>query len=168
MKKKLVSLLSCIMCLLLFSGCVFSADGESLEAFSRRMNVLNENYAMSADGYIIDTENRTFTKFFKYSHNEIMLEFAYDQKNRLTQMNLVFEPVIFEECPDSLDFISNCIISFCQNENTSDEILSKYIVTEKLKTVQPETTSAEAGNIKLEIDTTQLGTVLTLYRDILS
>ena len=57
------------------------------------MNEINESYNMTSEGYIIDTKKSEITKFFKFSQNEIMLNFKYDKKNRLNEMNLVLEPI---------------------------------------------------------------------------
>ena len=35
-----------------------------------------------------------------------------------------------------------------------------------IKTVRNETTDTEVGNIKMKIDSTRLGTVISLYKDI--
>ncbi len=130
------------------------------------MNKLNENYNMTSDGYIIDRVDNSLTKFFRFSEKELMLKFRYDQKNRLIQMHLVFDNAILEENPDCYNFIYDCVKSFCQNENTSREILNQVDFEKSIRTVKKETISAEVENIKIEIDTTQLGTVITFYKDI--
>lgn len=166
MKNRLFSLLILLLFITFFNGCVFSTTGESLEAFSNRMNEMNENYNMTANGYIIDTEKSELTKFFRFSENEIMLNFKYDKKHRLTEMSIVFEAVILNEAPDSLTFIENCIKCFVDNEKAEAEILNEIDFESTIKEVNMKTTSAEADNIKMEIDTTQLGTVITVYKDV--
>lgn len=163
---KLLKLLCLLLSLSLLYGCTFSSSGESLEAFSQRMNKLNENYNMSSAGYIVDISDSSLTKFFRFSENEIMLKFRHDSKNRLTEMHIVFDPVIFEQNNESSSFIYDCIKSFCQNDSITEEILSKVDFSKSIKTIKKETTSAEISNIKIEIDTTQLGTVISLYKDI--
>ncbi len=166
MKTKLLILLCLVLSYSMLYGCTFSSSGESLEAFSKRMNELNENYNMTSTGYIIDSSDNSLTKFFKFSENEIMLKFRYDKKNRLTEMHIVFDPVILEKNIESYTFITDCLKSFCQNESIAEEILNKVDFSESIKTIKKETTSAEVSNIKIEIDTTQLGTVISLYKDI--
>lgn len=166
MKKSKFFLLLLLLSITTLNSCTFSATGESLEAFSKRMNAVNENYNMTADGYIIDEAKSTLTKFFKFSEKEIMLNFKYDKKHRLNEMNIVFEPIILEEASDSSTFIYNCIKCFCQNENASKEILKATNFQNAIKKINMKTISAEADNIKIEIDTTELGTVITIYKDI--
>ena len=166
MKKHLFSLLILLLSIITLNSCVFTTTGESLEAFSRRMNEINESYNMTSEGYIIDTEKCQLTKFFRFSEKEIMLNFKYDKKNRLNEMNIVFEPVILDEAPEALTFIENCIKCFIQNEKTEKAILNETDFENAIKKINKKTISAEADNIKIEIDTTNLGTVVTIYRDI--
>ncbi len=130
------------------------------------MNEIDENYNMTSEGYIIDTENCELTKFFKFSQNEIMLNFKYDKKNRLNEMNLVFESETLTDGTDSVAFIYDCIKCFIQNEKVEKEILNETDFEKSIKKINMQTKSAEADNIKMEIDTTQIGTVVTIYRDI--
>ena len=67
MFKTSLMLLIVLIALATFNSCTFATSGESLEAFSRRMNELNESYNMTADGYIIDISENSLTKFFKYN-----------------------------------------------------------------------------------------------------
>ncbi len=166
MKKRIFYIIITLLSLITLNSCVFATTGESIEAFSNRMNELNEGYNMTSDGYIMDTENCRLTKFFKFSENEIMLNFKYDNKHRLTEMNIVFEAVVLNEVPDSLTFIKNCIKCFVDNETAEDELLNSTDFNNSIKEINIKTISAEADNIKMEIDTTQLGTVVTVYKDI--
>lgn len=166
MKKRIFNIIIALLSLITLNSCVFATTGESLEAFSNRMNELNEGYNMTSDGYIMDTENCRLTKFFKFSENEIMLNFKYDNKHRLTEMNIVFEAVVLNEDPDSLTFIKNCIKCFVDNETAEDELLNSTDFNSSINEINMKTISAEADNIKIEIDTTELGTVVTVYKDI--
>lgn len=166
MKKHIFSLLILLFSIITLNGCVFSTTGDSLEAFSRRMNEINESYNMTSEGYIIDTKECTLTKFFRFSENEIMLNFKYDKKHRLIEMNIVFEPVILDETPEALTFIESCIKCFVQNEKVEKEILNTTDFENAIKKINMKTISAEADNIKIEIDTTNLGTVISVYKDI--
>ncbi len=166
MKKHIFSILILLLSIINLNGCVFSSTGESLEAFSRRMNEINESYNMTSEGYIIDTKECSLTKFFKFQKNEIMLNFKYDKKHRLNEMNIVFESVVLDKTPEALMFIEDCIKCFVQSEKTEKEILNNTDFENSIKKINMQTISAEADNIKIEIDTTQLGTVVTIYRDI--
>ncbi len=166
MKFRFLYLFCLFLLLTMLCGCSFTTSGNSLEAFSQRMNCLNENYNMNPNGYIVDTSQNTLTKFYKFTEKEIMLKFKYDSKNRLTQMHIVFDLAVLEKSDISFSFISDCIVCFCQNESTSDEILGISDFNNILKTVKNETTVAQVGDIKIEIDSTRLGTVISLYKDI--
>ena len=166
MKKRILSILIILFSVITLNGCVFSTTGESLEAFSRRMNELNESYNMTSEGYIIDTKEYELTKFFRFSENEIMLNFRYDKKNRLNEMNIVFEPDILNKTPEALTFIENCITCFVQNEEAEEKLLSETDFENSIKKINIKTKSAETDNTKIEIDTTNLGTVITIYKDI--
>lgn len=163
-KKHTFSILFLIFFILTLNGCVFSTTGESLNAFSNRMNEINESYNMTAEGYIIDTENCELTKFFRFSEYEIMLNFRYDKKYRLNEMNIVFDCSISEKCPEAMDFIKACIKCFIQNENTEVEILNTTDFEKAISKINKKTISAEVDNIKTEIDTTELGTVITIHK----
>ena len=166
MKKHIFCILILLTSLITLNSCVFTTTGESLEAFSRRMNEINESYNMTSEGYIIDTKTQELTKFFRFSENEIMLNFKYDKKNRLNEMNLVFEPIVLDRTPEALTFIENCIKSFVQNEEIEKEILNETDFENSIKKINMKTISAEADNIKMEIDTTNLGTVITIYKEL--
>ena len=166
MKKHIFCILILLTSLITLNSCVFTTTGESLEAFSRRMNEINESYNMTSEGYIIDTKTQELTKFFRFSENEIMLNFKYDKKNRLNEMNLVLEPILLDKTPEALTFIENCIKSFVQNEEIEKEILNETDFENSIKKINMKTISAEADNIKMEIDTTNLGTVITLHKEL--
>lgn len=166
MKKRIFNIIIALLSLITLNSCVFATTGESLEAFSNRMNELNEGYNMTSDGYIMDTENCRLTKFFKFSENEMMLNFKYDKKYRLNEMNIAFDPDILNENPDALTFIEDCIKCFVDNETSEAEILNSTDFNSSINEINMKTISAEADNIKMEIDTTQLGTVVTVYKDI--
>lgn len=165
---KFKSIYLILICLFFFSlnSCVFSVSGDSLHSFSQRMNEYNENYNMSSNGYIIGSSDSSFTKFFKFSEEEIMLKFRHDENNRLTEMHIVFDYAILEETSEPYIFITDCIKSFCQDESVAEQLFDSTDFENAVKTVQKNTISAEVGNIKTEIDTTQLGTVISLYKDI--
>ena len=166
MKKQVFSLLILLLSIISLSGCVFSTTGESLEAFSKRMNEKNESYNMTSEGYIVDTKDCELTKFFKFSRHEMMLSFKYDKKHRLNEMNIVFETDILDKSPESLIFIYDCIKCFVQDEKTEKDILNGTDFKNSIRKINMQTKSTESGNIRMEIDTTELGTVITIYKDI--
>ena len=165
MSFKGIKIIPVFLCIFALNGCVFSTFGDSINAFTERLNNLQENYTISAENYIIDTEKATLTKFFKFDQNELMLQFKYDHKNRLNEMNIAFD-FTAENGTDELQFIKDLITAFCQNEATSNELMDATDFEKAIKTIRMETISAESENIKIEIDTTQLGTIISVYKDI--
>ncbi len=165
MKKRLFKITILFFSVIMLNGCIFETSGDSLQAFSQRMNNLNEEYNITAEGYIINTEKCTLTKFFRFSQDEVMLNFKYDKKHRLNEMNIVFESQNITQESEAFIFICNCIKSFCHKEK-AEEIFEKIDFFKVIKEIKKETTSAETDNIKIEIDTTGLGTVITVYKDI--
>ena len=53
-----------------------------------------------------------------------------------------------------------------QNEEIEKEILNETDFENSIKKINMKTISAEADNIKMEIDTTNLGTVITIYKEL--
>lgn len=166
MKKHLFSLVFLLLSIMALSSCTFATTGDSLEAFSRRMNEINESYNMTSEGYITDTEKCELTKFFRFSESEIMLNFSYDKRNRLTKMNIVLEPQTTESSADSLSFIYDCINAFIQSEEIEAKLLNEIDFENSIKKVDIKTKNAEADNTRMEIDTTELGTIITVYKDL--
>jgi hypothetical protein len=82
-------------------------------------------------------------------------------------MNIAFDPIVLEKNSTSFAFVCDCIKSFCQNDNIAEEIFITTDFQNTIKEQKKETISAEADNIKIEIDTTNLGTVITIYKEIL-
>ena len=119
---------------------------------------------MTTEGYIIDTENCELTKFFRFQEQEIMLNFRYDKKYRLNEMNIVFDAVMSDISNEALTFVKDSIKAFIQNEEAEQELLNKVDFENAVKKIDKKTKSAETDNIKIEIDTTELGTVITIYR----
>lgn len=164
MKKMGVLLILCIILPLTLSSCIFTRQGDSLNAFSQRMNYYNESYNMTADGYIFDKSESSFSKYVKFGEKEIMLKFFTDSKNRTTELHLVFDTGITETDGDIKEFIENCIKAFYEDEAAAEEILELSDFYNTLSTVSNETKSAELENIRIEIDTTEIGTVVSLYK----
>ena len=165
MRKILVIFINLMLFCVFFSGCAPKQRGETLNAFVNRMNAAEENYLMTSKGFIFDETESTLSRFYKFGEKEMLLSFTKNDENNLKEMNLVFPRELSSE-QYSLDFIRNCIISFIDDENKCNELLKeinfeKIINTDFLKTV-----SAEYDDISIFIDTTELGTVITVYKDI--
>lgn len=166
MLKKIFSLLSVSALTLSLCSCAFSENGESITAFSNRMNSYNESYNMSSDGYIFDKAENSFTRFFKFSEEEVMLRFVTDKKNRATELHIVFDTGATEENTDISVFVENSLKSFCQDEKTYILLCDKIDLKNILSKPTAQTISAEYGNIVLKADITEIGTVISICKDI--
>jgi hypothetical protein len=126
------------------------------------MNILNEQYNLTPQGFIYSEENDDIYKFFVVNENEILLSFKEDNKGRLTEMNFVADNKFYEDL-SSFEFFKNTLNAFINNENTYLEITDSNIA-ELLKTETKESATIKSGNIEISIDVTTLGTVTTVYK----
>lgn len=148
-----------------FGGCAPKEKGESLGAFINRMNKANEEYKLSPEGFILDEKEQTLSRFYRFGENEMLLSFTKNEENLLKEMNLVF-PKELSADGYGLDFIKNCIICFIDNEEKCTGLLKESDFENKINEGFLETISAESDGIRLYLDTTELGTVITVYKDI--
>jgi hypothetical protein len=81
MKKSPIHIIYLICFLILLCSCTISSSGSSIYGFTKRINKLDKSYCLSADGYIIDQESKTFTKYFTINEKNLMQKFTYNQKN---------------------------------------------------------------------------------------
>lgn len=158
MKKFVVSAL---LSIIFFSSCSVTQNGEDLSGFILRMNTLNEQYNLTAQGFIYTEDSDDIYKFFIVNENEILLSFKEDDKGRLTQMNFIAESNFYEDI-SAYEFFKNSLKAFINNENTYMEILDNSF-NELLKTDTKETVTIKSGNIEVLLDVTTLGTVITVY-----
>ena len=82
MKKFLVLALFIIVFL---NSCTVTQNGEDLSGFTQRINILNEQYNLTSQGFIYSDKNDSIFKFFVVNENEILLSFKEDDKGRLLQ-----------------------------------------------------------------------------------
>ena len=162
MKKFLVLALFIIVFL---NSCTVTQNGEDLSGFTQRINILNEQYNLTSQGFIYSDKNDSIFKFFVVNENEILLSFKEDDKGRLIEMNFVANSNFYEDL-SSLDFLKNSLNAFINNEKTYKEIIDNNNLRETLKTVTKETITIKSGNIEVLLDVTTLGTVITVHKDI--
>ena len=162
MKKFLVLALFIIVFL---NSCTVTQNGEDLSGFTQRINILNEQYNLTSQGFIYSDKNDSIFKFFVVNENEILLSFKEDDKGRLIEMNFVANSNFYEDL-SSLDFLKNSLNAFINNEKTYKEIIDNNNLVEALKTVTKETITIKSGNIEVLLDVTTLGTVITVHKDI--
>lgn len=148
------------------SSCSLDLKGDSLYAFSQRMNELSGDYEITPNGFIFDESIAMLSRFYKFGEDEeILLKFHLNERNRTDEMHLVFENKICNNTY-AYTFILNCLKAFCNDESIVSEILEKTDFENCIKTISPETKSAEHGNVEILIDTTEIGTVVSIYKDI--
>ncbi len=155
-----------VICLIFFGGCSFSENGNTISAFTEKMNKKNESYNLQADGYIFRESDSSYCRFFTFSDTcEIMLGFYLDEKNRVTKMNAVFETGALETNSEAYDFFVDSVEVFCQNDTSAQELLSEIDFENIQSTVAAETKKARRDNITLLCDITSSGTVVTVYSE---
>ena len=166
MKTKHCFLLICLLFFITATGCAPKENGDNLTGFCNRMNSYNEIYSLSPDGYIFDGTKSSYTRFFVFGDNtELMLQFKTDEKNRIQQMNIALTPQKSTADSEAYTFITDCINAFCSDEKTADELIEKINLEATLTNVDFKTKSAEYGKISAKADTTNIGTVISLYND---
>lgn len=164
MKKRVLLLIFVIVLIITSEGCTFSQKGSTINGFAQRMNEYNESYNMTADGYIFDSSEGSFSKFIKFGEEEIFLKFFTDEKNRTDTLHIVFTTGVTENNSNIKYFIGHCIKAFYENDEETEKILNEIDFHNTITHIQKDTKSAEADNIKMEIDITGLGTVVSLYK----
>lgn len=158
MAKKAVLLL----CLTLFlGGCSIIKNSNTLNGFCERMNTCYNSTDFSVTGYIMNKEEKRYSKFFIADENEIYLDFSYDDDKNLQSETLTF----FESSLKSekaLNFIKNCILSFTFNSEEVKSYIENDGFLNTLKAKSPDTKKEQLGNYQLLVDVTEPGIVLTV------
>jgi hypothetical protein len=60
---KILFIITLISTIITASGCKSDTKGQTINAFSERMNALNEDYKMSPLGYIYDSDKKIVTRY---------------------------------------------------------------------------------------------------------
>jgi hypothetical protein len=166
MKTRFFFLVLSILFLTVSAGCAPKKNGDNLTGFCNRMNTYNESYSLSPDGYIFDKTKSSYTRFFIFNEgSELMLQFITDEKGRIQQMNIALTPQKSISDSECYTFVTNCINAFCDDEKVANELIEKIDLEATLTTVAFKTKSAEYGKISVKADTTNIGTVISLYND---
>ncbi len=157
--------LICLLCMIFcFSCCKVKTQGESLDAFTERMNEKSD-YNLTCEGYIFDKSTNTFRKFYTVENINLMLSFKGDDENSLTSMNIVFDTVT-QNNTATLKFIADCLNSFIDNGEILKK-LNEFADFEKiLSTKGYETIKKEIGSTEILIDTTDVGVVITVNKKV--
>ncbi len=162
--RKICLFLCLIVAILVCSSCKATTYGDTLHAFTRRMNKLSDTYTLSESGYILDQKSDTLTHFYKFGENEILLQFKTDDKNYLTEMNIVFNGN-FTEGTEEFIFIKNCISAFIDNEETERAFFAEKSLSQLLETKSNKTVEINKGDTQLLLDVTDSGTVITVVKN---
>ena len=166
MKTKHYFLLISLLFFITATGCAPKENGDNLTGFCNRMNTYNESYNLTPDGYIFDDSENTYTRFFVFGDKtEMMLQFKLDEKSRIKQMNVALTPQKSTTDSESYAFITDCITAFCHDEKISNELIEKIDLETTLTIVNLKTKSAEYDKISIKTDTTEIGTIISLYND---
>lgn len=164
MKKTVFTILFVTCFLFSLCSCTISNTGATLYGFTKRMNELNEGYSLTDDGYIIDQENQTFTKYFTFNEKNVMLTFSYNEKNELNSMNIVSDSLTAEDSAQ-FEFIKNCIYAFVCNEQIANNIFTDSDFDNIVFNVNINTKKTKSGNVEMLIDVTEIGTVITVSQN---
>ena len=154
-----------LISLFILSSCAVTKNGEDLNSFILRMNLRNESYNLSESGFLYDEEKSVFHKFFIIEEQEILLSFKSDNKGRLTHLNFVADCDFYEYEKITL-FLENSLYAFINNDDLTINILSESNLFNNLSTKTKNTLKTKNGNIELLLDVTEIGTVITVYKDI--
>ena len=146
------------------SGCAVFETGNSLYAFTERMNKISESYSLTENGYIFNNTDNTLTRFYKFNTNEIMVQFTCDENNNLYRLDLVFP----NECvknPQELKFIKDCISAYINNTEIQTDLMNELDFDNTVNEIKYETQKAESGDTEMLIDVTAIGTVITIIQN---
>ena len=161
---KFLSIVISFLILFSTSGCRLQTEGNTLHGFTMRMNKISETYNLTDTGYIYDEKESTLTKFYDFNSNEIMLQFQINENNKLTCLNIVFGN-ISENNTNEICFIKNSLISFINEKTLASNLLGKIKFDTVIFESFHETKKEKIDDTEIIIDTTDLGTVITVVKD---
>ena len=164
-KEQYLSLLGVIIMLLTFTCCKADQSGNTLNAFTLRMNQLNEDYKMTSTGYIYDPYKKTISKFFTTDKRELLVEFLINDEFKLCRMNIVFDN-LSEDNQEEIRFIRHCIIAFTEDESLADKLLSGIDFYKQIYILSDKTHNKKIGDTEILLDVTDSYTVVTVFQSI--
>ncbi len=162
--KRVFLIFLCCTLFLVLCSCKIEEKGESLNAFVNRMNN-KYDYNMELEGFIVDESNNTFTKFFKLTTNDIMLQFSYDKTtNNLISLHIVFDTITKNNTEEIL-FFESTIYEFINNDAVAEELLEKLHFPDALYIKDINTKKEKVDNAEILIDVTDIGTVISVVKN---
>ncbi len=162
---KIFSIVLSVVALACMCGCTLTEKGNSLSAFCERINTLDDTYNLTPSGYILDEENKTLTKFFRFTEKEILLEFEYAEGNNLTTLHIVFDNSAKNNQQELL-FIKNSLYAFINNTALTDSLLTEIDFENAIYNIDMNTKKAKSGNTEIQLDVTEIGTVISVVQNI--
>ncbi len=164
MRKTHILTVLVITVLMFTTGCGISSQGNTLHGFTQRMNEYPENYNLTESGYVFDDKNNTLTRFFKFSDNEIMLQFECSENYEFNCLHIVFDNNCKKNTQE-MNFIKNCIEAYTESPEITNELLKNIDFEKAINDMSYETKKANSGDTELLLDTTAIGSVITIIRN---
>lgn len=162
-KKKNCIAIIMLLCLGFLSGCKVKTEGDTIQAFTNRINELYGYEAFTVSGYIYDTHDKTISKFYSTDKREFLLKFAINENFLLKNMNIVFDSASQIEDEEKI-FIKNCIYAFVNDKTTADNLMHETALFRENFAPSYNTLSKKIGDIEIMIDITEIGTVITVVK----
>ena len=162
--RKHFALFFLLLILITCTSCRAQTEGNTLYAFTMRMNQLSTTYTLSENGYILDQKAGTLSRFYKFSDNEFLLQFAVDDTNSLIEMSIVYTHTLSESTTEA-EFIKNCISAFINDPETESGLFKEKSLWDLLNATSLETTEIKSGDTQLLLDVTEYGTVITVVKN---
>jgi hypothetical protein len=162
---KILFIITLISTILTASGCKSDIKGQTINAFSERMNALNEDYKMSPLGYIYDSDKKTISKFYTTDKREILVQFSMNDNSEITSMNIVFDNLT-QDNQNELDFIYDCIRAFVDNDSVTEELLSGIGFYTEIYVPANKTRNKKIGDVEILMDVTEAYTIITVEQNI--
>ncbi len=162
--RKATTVFFLLMILCLCTACRAQTEGNTLYAFTMRMNELSHSYTLSENGYILDKNAGTLSRFYKFSENEILLQFTLDSTNNLTEMSIAYTHTLHQGT-DEAEFVGNCISAFINDPQGEKELFKEKPLGDLLSTQSLETTEIKSGDTQLLLDVTEYGAVITVVKN---
>lgn len=150
-----------IVFLLLFTSCSVISSGNNLKGFSERMNGAYDSKEFSAGGYINNSDEHTFTRFFKFSEDEVLLTFTRNDEYELVEMSICAKKGA-EENAEVFLFLENAVKSFYVDEEKGEELLCALNLKDALKENTLKSKKAEADGAEMLVDVADPGWVITV------
>ncbi len=162
--KNFIAIILAFALLLSLTGCKIKTDGDSLSAFTERINTLSD-YELTANGYIYNEKENTLSKFYTLENKNILLSFKADDENNLHSMNIVFDSIT-ENNTLVIKFASDCIKAFVNDDDVFVKLISAENFIKILTEKSYETKAEKIGSTELLVDTTDVGVIITVNKDL--